>query len=183
MQAELKAPHFSLQSVQGQQVDLNDYKEKRLLIGFFRHAGCPFCNIRVHNLSKVYSSLDASSFAMIFFFESPARLIQLSSFHSGLAPIPIISDPEKIWYAAYGLEPSGYKAAMSHISTFVQTAFTAYRNKMPMHMMAAGESIKTIPAEFLIDHNLVVKKAHYSESLTDRMDVRTIETFAKTGVV
>jgi peroxiredoxin len=118
---------------------------------------------------------------MIFFFESPAKVIARSTFHAELAPIPIISDPEKIWYKAYGLEDSGFKSGISHLASFVQTAFKAYQVGVPMHAMAGDESIKTMPAEFLIDEGLVIKKVHYSERLNDRMKVDDIKAFAEYG--
>lgn len=180
---DLSAPWFIVKDVFGRDIDLNDYNDKRLLIGFFRHAGCPFCNIRVHNLSKLHEELKPKGFEMIFFFESPAKVIAWSTFHKELTPIPIISDPEKIWYDKYGLESSGYKSAVSHITTFVQTAFTAYRKGLPMHMMAEGESISTMPAEFLVDKGLIIKKVYYSQRLTDRMNVKEIRDFAETGEV
>lgn len=50
-------------------------------------------------------------------------------------------------------------------------------------MMADGESISTIPAEFLLDKDLVVKKVHYAEGLTDRINMDVIRTFAETGKI
>jgi hypothetical protein len=47
-----------------------------------------------------------------------------------------------------------------------------------MHMMADGESIKTMPAEFLLDEGLIIQEVHYSERLNDRMSVAKIRTFA-----
>lgn len=173
------APEFQLKDINNRSIVLKEYADQKLLIGFFRHAGCPFCNIRVHNLSKLYEELKPTGFKMIFFFESPVELISMSTFHGELSPIPIISDPEKVWYAKYGLEPSAYKSAVSHLRSFVGTAFEAYRKKLPMHMMKSGESINTIPAEFLIDRGLKIHEVHYSESLTDRMDVGKIRAFAK----
>lgn len=178
LQRNVSAPIFNVTDVYGRNINLNDYKDNKVLVGFFRHAGCPFCNIRVHNLSKLYEEIKSTGFNMIFFFESSAKLISMSTFHKELTPIPIISDPEKTWYAAYGLEPSGYKSAISHITTFVQTAFEAYQKKLPMHMMKENESISTMPAEFLIDKGLIIKKVHYSERLTDRMNVDEIRAFA-----
>jgi peroxiredoxin len=181
LEKELIAPVFNLKDVLGRDIDLNTYKDKKLLIGFFRHAGCPFCNIRVHALSKLKEALKPTGFEMIFFFESPAKVIARSTFHAELAPIPIISDPEKIWYKAYGLEDSGFKSGISHLASFVQTAFKAYQVGVPMHAMAGDESIKTMPAEFLIDEGLVIKKVHYSERLNDRMKVDDIKAFAEYG--
>jgi len=81
-------------------------------------------------------------------------------------------------YDAYGLESSGFKSAVSHITSFVQTAFKASSLGVPIHMMADGESIKTMPAEFLIDKGLIVKEVHYSDRLNDRMSVDKIRGFA-----
>lgn len=173
------APIFNLKDVYGRMIDLETYKDKKILIAFFRHAGCPFCNIRVHNLTKIYDDLKPFGFEMIFFFESPERIILRSTFHQEVSPVPIISDPDKTWYDAYGLESSGMKSAISHITTFVQTAFKARALGLPMHPMAEGESIKTMPAEFLVDKGLEIKHLLYSQRLNERMDVKDIIKFAK----
>ncbi|MCI0750526.1 MAG: hypothetical protein L0Y35_01690, partial [Flammeovirgaceae bacterium] len=81
------------------------------------------------------------------------------------------------------LENSAWKSAKSHIMSFVQNVVKAKANGLPVHLMASGESITTIPAEFLLDKGLVVRKLHYSQSLTDRLDIHVIRNFALTGVV
>ena len=40
-----------------------------------------------------------------------------------------------------------------------------------------------MPAEFLIDYNLEIKKVHYAESLNDRLGVEVLERFVETGQV
>lgn len=179
LERNLLAPIFKLKDSFGRIIDLDEYRDKKVFIGFFRHAGCPFCNIRVHTLTKVHEELKAKGLEMIFFFESKENVLLRSTFHQEITPIPLISDPEKKWYNAYGLESSGYKSAVSHISTFVQTAFKAKSLGVPLHAMADGESISTMPAEFLIDKGLIVKEVHYSERLNDRMNVDKIRAFAE----
>ena len=178
---QAKAPLFAKSDVFGRQINLADYKGKKVLLGFFRHAGCPFCNMRVHTLTKVHEELKQKGLEMIFFFESPEKIIQRSTFHQEVSPIPIISDPEKEIYNAYGIEESGWKSAVGHMTGFVQNFINAKRNGLPVHPMAAGESISTIPAEFLLDENLNVKELHYSQKLTDRMSVNKIKAFASQG--
>ena len=173
------APHFKLNDMYGREIDLNAYRDKKVFIGFFRHAGCPFCNIRVHTLKKAHEELKAKGLEMIFFFESKLEVLKMSTFHQEVSPIPLISDPEKKIYAAYGLENSGFKSAVSHLTSFVQTAFKANKLGVPMHMMADGESISTMPAEFLLDKGLIVKEIYYSERLNDRMNLNTIRSFAE----
>ncbi len=47
-----------------------------------------------------------------------------------------------------------------------------------MHMMKDGESISTMPAEFLINKGLIIDEVHYSERLNDRMNIDKIRAFA-----
>jgi thioredoxin-dependent peroxiredoxin len=180
LEASLKAPVFKLNDIYGRLVDLETYQDKKILLGFFRHAGCPFCNLRVHALTKVQQELKGKGLEMIFFFESKSTVLLRSSFHQGVSPIPLIADPEKKWYAAYGLESSMMKSAISHLTSFVQTAFKASAAGLPTHYMKTGESISTMPAEFLIREGLVIDEVHYSERLNDRMSVDKIRAFAAT---
>lgn len=179
LEKDIIAPIFKLKDIYDRIIDLEEYRNKKVFIGFFRHAGCPFCNLRVHALTKVYEELKAKGLEMIFFFESKGSVLLRSTFHQEVSPIPLISDPEKKWYGAYGLESSGYKSAISHITSFVQTAFKASTTGVPMHIMTDGESIKTMPAEFLLDTGLVVKEVHYSERLNDRLNIEKIRAFAE----
>lgn len=179
LQPNATAPIFKLKDVFGRIIDLAALQDKKILIGFFRHAGCPFCNLRVHALTKLHGELKQQGLEMIFFFESKEAVILRSTFHQEVSPVPIISDPEKTWYKAYGLEGSLYKSTISHFTSFVQTALKAREAKVPMHLMASGESFSTMPAEFLIDRGLIIRKLHYAQTLTDRLELDDIRAFAK----
>jgi peroxiredoxin len=183
LQKNLTAPVFKLRDIYGRMIDLNDYRSKKVLLGFFRHAGCPFCNLRVHTLTKIHEQMKALGLEMIFFFESKERVLLRSNFHKGVSPIPIISDPEKTWYDAYGLENSAAKSWISHFTSFVPTVIKAKSEGVPVHMMAEGESFSTMPAEFLLDKDLVLRKVHYAERLNDRLVVDDIKRFAETGEI
>jgi peroxiredoxin Q/BCP len=179
LEINVKAPVFQVKDVFGRLIDLETYKDKKILIGFFRHAGCPFCNLRVHALSKAYADLRLKGLEMIFFFESREKVILRSSFHLGVSPIPIISDPEKYWYGVYGLENSAFKSGVSHITSFVQAFVKAKAAGLPVGLAGGGESLSTLPAEFLVDRDLVIHKLHYSQRLDDRMEIKEIFAFAE----
>ncbi|MEJ1238019.1 peroxiredoxin-like family protein [Chryseolinea sp. T2] len=180
LQQNLPAPLFNLPDIYGRTIDLEQYRNNKILIGFFRHAGCPFCNLRVHALTKVHAEMLGKGLKMIFFFESKSSQLLRSTFHQEVSPIPLIADPEKKWYKTYGLEPSIGKSALSHLTTFVQTAMKASSAGVPIHMMKSGESFSTMPAEFLIREGLIIDSVHYSERLNDRLSVEAIRSFADT---
>jgi peroxiredoxin len=173
------APLFEIVDIFGRNIRLRDYIGKKVFLGFFRHAGCPFCNLRVHTLSKAHQQLKEEGLEMIFFFESKKPVLLRSSFHQEVSPIPLISDPNKVWYDAYGLEESLAKSTMGHLASFARTAIQAKLKNLPVHMMADGESISTMPAEFLLDENLVIRGLHYSQRLDDRMRLDEIYRFVR----
>ena len=172
------APAFDLIDIYDRPIDLKAYKGKKVFIGFFRHAGCPFCNLRIHFLQKHEEELKKLGMEMIFFFESDKKTLLRSIFHKEVSPIPLISDPDKIWYETYGTENSAKKSRMSHLTGFIQTAIKAKIKGLPMHLMAGDESINTIPAEFLLDEDLIIRKIHYANGLNDRMSIEHIYDFA-----
>ena len=173
------APIFHLKDIYDRQINLEDYRGKKVLIGFFRHAGCPFCNLRVHTLTKMHEELKANGMEMIFFFESKETVLLRSTFHQEVSPIPLISDPEKKWYDAYGIEDSSKKSTVGHITSFAKSAIQAKIKGLPMHLMADGESFGTMPAEFLLDEDLVIRKLHYSQKLSDRLELQDLKDFAQ----
>ncbi|MCA6078353.1 redoxin domain-containing protein [Fulvivirga sedimenti] len=175
----VKAPQFILTDIFDREINLESYTGKKVFIGFFRHAGCPFCNLRVHALKKRHAELKEKGLEMIFFFESGSRLLKSSMFHQEVSPIPLIADPERIWYQTYGIEQSMAKSMKSHLTSFIQTAIKAKMAGVPIHAMADGESITTMPAEFLLDENQIIRKIHYSNGLTDRMSMEHLIDFAE----
>jgi peroxiredoxin len=184
LQVELNvtAPSFNLTDIYDRSIDLKSYKGKKVFIGFFRHAGCPFCNLRVHTLIKIRETLLSKNMEMIFFFESTKQLLLKSIFHAGVSPIPLIADPDKTWYSIYGIENSLLKSSFSHLTTFIQTAIKAKTNKLPLYPMAGKESFSTMPAEFLIDENQIIRKIHYAQTLNDRISIESILAFADKGL-
>jgi thioredoxin-dependent peroxiredoxin len=178
LDVNVTAPSFELKDIYDRTINLQDYKGKKVFLAFFRHAGCPYCNLRVHMLSKKADELKAKNMEMIFFFQSPQRLLLASSFHQGVSPVPLIADPEAIWYQTYGIENSVLKSAVSHLTTILQTSIKAKMKGLPVHTMAANESITTMPAEFLIDEKSIIRRVHYANGLNDRMSMEHIEAFA-----
>ena len=92
--------------------------------------------------------------------------------------IPIISDTDQKWYEEYGVQTSLKKTLKSILTSSLKTVFYALRKNIPFYPAKGSENFSRIPAEFLIDEQGFVKKAHYSNSLTGRMPMKAIVSFA-----
>lgn len=168
-----RAPHFHRPSVTGEPVDLEDYRGRRLLLSFYRFSGCPFCNLRVHRLLQVLPELEADGLSVIAFFQSPAESI-LAEVGRQQPPFPIIADPEKEVYAAYGIERSGAAVARAAVRRMSDAAAALAKGFVPSK--ANGE-LALIPADFLIDEELIIREAYYGADIGDHLPFERIRAF------
>ncbi len=167
---------FTIDDIYGRALKLSDFKGKKIHLGFFRNVNCPFCNLRVHQLSKLNKDFEAGNVKSIYFFESNPMLLVKSIFHQEISPIPLIGDPKKEIYSKYGVEASMLKM----MSTFL--------TKGTMSDMKAGSALNLpkdkvatqslIPADFLIDEQFNIHTAHYGKNINDHISIEEIRAFA-----
>jgi peroxiredoxin Q/BCP len=172
------APDFDILDIEGKKIKLSDYKDKKLLICFFRYAGCPFCNLLLHNLIVRYPKLNESGLEIIVFIQSPKesiieRTVQKQHLKS---PFPLIADPDQKVYKLYGVEPS--------LSKFAKTAVklplllnSMYKNKFSQGKID-GDAL-LVPAFFLVGPSgLKIYSAYYSPDFATMIPDLDIANFA-----
>jgi peroxiredoxin len=169
---------FSVADIYGKKISLSDFKGKKIHLGFFRNVNCPFCNLRVHQLSKLNNAFEENDFKIIYFFESSSKLLLKSIFHQEISPIPLVGDPEKKIYQQYGVETS----ALKMISTlFVKGAMKDLKAGGALNLPTEKDKDATqtlMPADFLIDESFKIHKAHYGKNLNDHISIDDIKRFA-----
>ncbi len=169
---------FSVKDIYGHPIKLSDFKGKKIHLGFFRNVNCPFCNLRVHQLSKLKEAFESKNLKTIYFFESDPKILHKSIFHREISPIPLVGDPKREIYSIYGVEAS----MMKMMSTFLAPG--------TMRDMKAGRALNLpkekdkdatqslIPADFLIDEQFIIRKAHYGKNMNDHIAINEIKRFA-----
>ena len=171
------AKDFTTKDIYGKTIKLSDFKGKKILLGFFRNVNCPFCNLRVHELTKQKAVLDGRNVQMIFLFESSAKLLSLSTFHQGISPIPLIGDPEKVIYKEYGVENS----TLGILKTFLSpSSLRMMEEAKKLNLPKEEDKTATkslMPADFLIDENFVIQYAHYGKDMADHIPLPMIMNF------
>jgi len=170
------APDFKAFDAFGNEIKLSDYKGKKIILSFYRNVACPFCNRRVHSIMGNMVRLQNSGVKLVFIFESTNDKLLKSVFHQGIVPWPLIGDPDKVLYTKYGVENSKMKMMKTMFATNVMKAMRdAKALKLPKD---SDSSMDLIPADFFIDENFRIVKAHYGKHLDDHIPLADIKVFA-----
>ncbi len=65
-----QVPNFLVNDIEGKVISPNNYRSSKLLLSFYRYAGCPLCNLRVNQPIKNHIKLGDLGIKMIAVFES-----------------------------------------------------------------------------------------------------------------
>ncbi len=113
---------------------------------------------------------------MILLFESTQEKLLSSVFHQGISPWPLIGDPDKNIYKQYRIESSISKVVKSLFTTDMRQA-TKYAESLSLPT-DKDASLTLIPADFFIDENFKIVKAHYGRNLDDHVSLDDLKSFA-----
>lgn len=167
------AKPFQVTDIAGNDISLETYRDKKLLLSFYRYAACPLCNLRVHNIIQQLPGLHEKGLHVLAFFESSKESI-LKHVGKQEAPFPVIPDPGLSVYKAYGVESSWPRFLMSMVikmPTIIKAMFSGFppgklENKFAM-----------LPADFLIGPDLKIERAYYGSNIGDHLHIREIEAW------
>lgn len=173
-----RAPDFECKDIYDNKISLKDYGGKKLMLAFFRYAGCPFCALTFGQLVKNYDDFHKKGLHMITFFQSPVESVK-QQYGSTAIPMPIVADPDKRIYDLYGVESSILKGAANLLK--IPSYFDVTLNKHS-HQGKIDGDIFLLPAEFLIEADQTIYKAHYGFSFDDSMSFIEIKNFVAFGV-
>lgn len=170
------AQPFQVEDIHGRSIALQDYAGKKLLLGFFRHAACPLCNLRVHQLIESYPTLQDSGVDILAFFESPKDKI-LQYVGTQNAPFPIVADPTLETYRLYGVESSvfGMLRGILRFSDFSEAA------SKKLMFFNPHNDIALLPADFLINPDSTIHTAYYGRDIGDHLGLSAVYAFAGLG--
>ena len=170
------APDFTITDIFDREIRLSDYKGTKIILGFYRNVSCPYCNRRVHQIMGNNVRLKQKNVQMIFLFESSNQKLTSSIFHKGISPWPLIGDPEKKIYNLYGVEESVAKTIKTPLYSSLSLAKKYTKD---LNLPKDKDASKTlIPADFFIDENLKIVKAHYGTHLDDHVSLNELKIYA-----
>jgi peroxiredoxin len=168
------APSFQAENLSGQMISLQDYKDRNLLVKFYRFANCPVCNLHLRNFVRNYDKLQREGLSVLAIYHSPQWRT-----HKTLSqdlPFEILSDPDKKIFRNYGVGSS--LAGMFSLSLWRDYAL-AMMAGYPSGMLSHDGGIKGHPADFIIGKDGKILYAHYGKDYADSLTVDQVIKVAR----
>jgi peroxiredoxin len=168
---------FAATDLQGQRIQLEDYRGRRLLLAFVRFAGCPFCGMHTYYLTRRFAGFHSAGLEVLVVIES-TREHALEHAVLREAPFPVIADPTSSLYTLYGttVSPRAVQVALKRRKRTFAAA-----QKMGFEQLADGGPaygdgvLDRLPAEFIIGPDFRVEVAHYGRDIGDFLLMKHID--------
>lgn len=165
---------FTLLSLNGELWQLSSLEGKPYLLAFFRFASCPFCNLRVHQLINRLDELPANFTIVAVFESSVTELQRYAERHE--SPFPILADKAGVIHSEYRIQHSWlgvFKGMFLRLPSLLYAMFK--KGYIPLTI---GGRMNTMPADFLVDRNGIIREAFYGRDEGDHLDFEHIRQFA-----
>ncbi|WP_109831443.1 peroxiredoxin-like family protein [Reichenbachiella versicolor] len=169
LESNQKVIPFASIDVNGEKIDINEYKGQKLLLSFFRKAACPFCNMAMQQLIKRHAEFESKGIKVVALFASSKKDV-LKYAGSQNPPFSIIADEKFDIYRKYGIQIS--------FKGMLQTMLVP--SKVWKAMKGGFFSLRTVPedpvlpAEFLINEDQSIHRAYYGSDFDDHLPIDDI---------
>ena len=174
------APDLTLVDSDGRSHRLIDLD--KVYLNFFRYAGCPICNFRMHELNAEARQFALEGITVIAVFESSDSV--LAEYRGELSnDIVLVGDPALELYRAFGVERSlgklmrgGSKKDVRRRAKEGKTRFGESSDRRGQSPPKRDGSLTRVPAEFILERGRI-RKAHYGEYVGDHMPLYYVHQY------
>ena len=173
LQSGQHAPEFKLFNINGEEFNTESLKGKRYLLTFYRFASCPFCNLRVHQLTNKYAQYN-DNFEVIAVFDSTLENLQkYATRHQ--PPFPVLADKDNNIHCLYHIEHSISGVLKGILFKFPTLMFSILKGYIPWRIKG---SLSGMPADFLVNENGIIDTAYYGNNEGDHISLHRVKQYA-----
>ena len=169
------APAFSLPSVNGSTFSFGGLRGRHTLLSFHRHGGCPWCNLRVHQLIEHHPRLQAVGVSVVSVFSGQLEGIA-NRVGQQRPPFALLSDADDAVHTLYGTQFNPFW--MLHPQIFAKYVEAKSKRMGISHGKIEG-SVSRMPADFLISPDLRIEAVQYASHAAEHMDIDQIEAWGR----
>ncbi len=154
-----KLEEITLPRHDGNQFNLSDTKGKKVLLTFYRVAGCTFCNLRLLEFNKRFNEF-GPNFTHVGIFHSNVNLLKLNMKKHGPIPFTVLADEEFKYFQKYSIERSWLKLFLAGIYKTFSIFPALIRGFMPIPL---GGYFNTAVTDIMINEEGIVEEVLYAK--------------------
>ncbi|WKD50957.1 redoxin domain-containing protein [Microbulbifer spongiae] len=162
---------LNMTDIEGNQINIG--KGKKVWLSIFREANCPFCNMRVYEMTQHAQHFLKSDIQIVAVFKS-----SVSDTRKFIArqprPFKIIADPEALIYQGLHLRSSfmaKLKAVILHMPRLLQgLSITGIRGLL---------TTSQLPADLLLSEEGKIVQSYTAKDISDHIPFSDVESFMK----
>ena len=166
------AIEFATQDIYGNPISLSRYKNKAVVLCFFRDVARPLRNKRVFELTRNYKAWQKVGVEVVVVFSQQQKDV-LAFFSKHRRPFPVIADSELELYSKYGVERVIGKSTTSPLLKLPKILDKVFRGNLA-RLNPVG---RIMPAEFLINFDGVIVESWYGHNELDHIPFKHLERF------
>lgn len=150
---------------------LSQAVDRPTILLFLRYYGCTTCQLDLRNLKMQYDKLTAAGAKALVVLQSDPEGMQAQA-----TPFPfeIVCDPEGVLYHRFGVAPALSMEQM--VNPQVVQKIGAAKAAGFTHGAYEGNELQ-LPAVFLLEPGLIVRRAHYAAHLADLPDAEQLTSW------
>jgi peroxiredoxin len=175
LSAPSRAPLLHFVDIYGRRVDIG--AGRRTLLCFFRDAACPFCNLRIYELTHHHAALSSLGLDIVAVFTSTPQEVQRFVARKP-RPFTVVADPSSHAHEVYGIERSFWRKLKG-----ILTRVPALIKGLRIVGLAGLNTTNLMPADFLIDEHGNLAEAYYGGDAGDRIPLDRVELFLARGLI
>ena len=171
-----KLEEITLPKDDGSIFNLSETKGKRVLLTFYRIAGCSFCNLRLHEFKKRNKEFGIY-FTHIGIFHSPVDHLKLSmKKHGGALPFTVLADTDFKYFKKYEIERSFLKVIAAMLFKPHKIIPAIIKGFIPIRILGYFDIAVT---DILINEDGIVEEVYYAKKdIADHFEFNKIKEFS-----
>ena len=170
-----KLEEITLPKSDGSMFNLSETKGKKILLTFYRIAGCSFCNLRIHEFIKRYSEF-GKNFTHVGIFHSPTDNLQSYMKKHGDIPFTILADSDFKYFEKYEIERSIKKIFYAMLFKVHKVIPAIMKGFIPLNIKGYVDIAVT---DILINEDGIVEDVYYAKKdIADHLEFDKIKEFS-----
>ena len=151
---------FTLPTAEGKKFSMSQTRGQKVLLTFYRVAGCTFCNMRLMEIKRRFSEL-GDNFTHVGIFHAPVDALKSTWDRHGGLPFTLLADQDFQLFKKFEVERSWGKVCMAMLVKGLVVFPAVLRGFLPLPVRGHFNIAVT---DVLLDENGVVTEVMYAKT-------------------